>query len=177
MHTAGVLLRPERAGDEQPIGRIHGEAFRSPATPDDVPTEVALVEQLRASDAWIPALSLVAVIDGQVVGHVVCTRANVDTHAALALGPIAVEVARQNSGIGKTLIEAVVAQADALGESLICLVGSTDYYNRLGFVPSTELGIEPPDATWGDHFQARPLTAYDSAIKGRFRYARPFGLV
>ena len=175
--TAGVLIRPEQVGDEQPIRSLHTEAFRRPETPNEVPPEVALVDQLRASEAWIPTLSLVAVIDGQVVGHVVCTRAHVDSDPVLALGPIGVEVSRQNSGIGKALIKAVVGEADALGESLICLVGSKSYYGRFGFIPSAGMGIEPPDATWGDYFQARPLTAYDAAVKGRFRYAQPFDLV
>ena len=71
-------------------------------------------------------------------------------------------------------MHAVLAAADALELPLVGLVGSTEYYARFGFVPGTQLGIEPPDPTWGDHFQVRPLTAYRGGIVGRFRYAPAF---
>ena len=43
-----------------------------------------------------------------------------------------------------------------------------------GFVPSTEVGIEPPDPRWAEHFQVRTLTAFDPSTRGAFRYASPF---
>lgn len=36
------------------------------------------------------------------------------------------------------------------------------------------LGIQPPQPTWGDHFQVRPLSAYRDSLRGEFRYAQPF---
>ncbi len=145
--------------------------------PEAVPPEVGLVDLLRASAAWIPALSLVAMENEQVVGHVVCTRAHVDGVPVLGLGPIAIRAVRQNHGIGTALMRAVISAADEHGEPLIGLLGSTRYYSRFGFVPSSQMGISSPDPSWCDHFQTLRLVAYREDITGRFEYAKPFELV
>ena len=169
-------LRREEDGDALEIGRVHSDAFRMAVGSEQVPLEVTLVDLLRASEAWLPALSLVAVIEGEIVGHVLCSRADLDSDPVLALGPIGVKVEHQNRGIGSALITAVIAEADAANESLIGLLGSPAYYRRFGFVPSSELGVEPPDPDWSDHFQVRILSAYDPALVGRFRYPPAFDL-
>jgi len=56
----------------------------------------------------------------------------------------------------------------------VALLGDPAFYGRFGFVPGRSLGVEAPDASWGDHFQARPLTAYDDSLRGGFTYADPF---
>ncbi|HEX6358548.1 N-acetyltransferase [Actinophytocola sp.] len=162
-----MLIRRERPDDVAAIAEVHAAAF---------PTELEanLVTALRASDAWLPALSLVAEEGGLVVGHVVCTRAHVDTTPALGLGPLGVRPTHQKSGVGGALMHAVLGAADALDEPVVVLLGHTDYYPRFGFEPAGNLGITPPVAEWGAHFQARPLSTYDSAIRGPFAYAQPF---
>lgn len=55
-----MRVLPERDQDQALIRLVHLDAFRRPEAPDDEPPEVTLVEELRTSDAWIPALSLVA---------------------------------------------------------------------------------------------------------------------
>jgi putative acetyltransferase len=162
-----VLVRREVAADVPATAAIHAAAFGRDAEKD-------LVTALRASSAWLPRLSLVAEDGGRVVGHVVCTRARVADRPALGLGPLGVLPARQRSGVGSALTHAVVAAADALDEPLVVLLGHTDYYPRFGFRPAAGLGIESPDPSWGDHFQARPLSTYDSSIRGPFAYAPPF---
>ncbi len=172
-----MQIRQESAGDEQSIGEVHAEAFSVTDNPKAVPPEVGLVEALRASPAWIPALSLVAIENEQIVGHVTCTRAHVDKVPVLGLGPIGIRAVRQNHGIGATLMRAAISAADGHGEPLIGLLGSTTYYSRFGFVPSSQMGISSPDPSWGDHFQTLRLVAYRKDITGRFEYAKPFELV
>lgn len=162
-----MLVRREHATDIPAIAEIHKAAF-------DGEVETNLVTALRASDAWLPALSLVAELDGRVVGHVVCTRAHVGEVPALGLGPLGVDPAVQKSGVGSALMYAVLGAADALDEPVVVLLGHTDYYPRFGFEPATRFGITPPVPEWGDHFQARPLSTYDSHIRGPFQYAGPF---
>lgn len=165
--VAAVLVRREHATDTPTIAEIHKAAFKGEV-------ESQLVAALRASDAWLPPLSLVAELDGTVVGHVVCTRAHVGETPALGLGPLGVDPALQKSGVGSALMHAVLAAADALDEPVVVLLGHTDYYPRFGFEPATNFGITPPVPEWGDHFQARPLSTYDSSIQGPFAYAPPF---
>lgn len=135
--------------------------------------EWQLVDWLRADEGWIPPLSMVAVVDGDVAGHVVCTRGTVGGEPALGLGPLSVVPAHQRSGVGKALMHAVLGAADALGEPVVVLLGDPKYYSRFGFQLAAEVGVEPTVAEWGPYFQVRLLSAYDGQ-RGTFRYAEPF---
>ncbi len=174
-----MFIRRERPTDVDLVRHLVAAAFRSaahsapPVDPGGDPGEVALVDWLRNDPAWIPELSLVAVEDGVVVGHVVCTRAHVEGFAVLGLGPVSVLPHRHGGGIGSALMHAVLGAADALDEGLVGLVGEPDYYRRFGFVPAKSTGVLAPEPAWGDYFQVRTLTAYDGQT-GIFRYAPPF---
>jgi putative acetyltransferase len=161
-----VIIRRELLADVRAVHAVHRAAFPSPVEAD-------LVEALRADSGWLPPLSLVAEDDG-VVGHVVCTRGNIDGAPALGLGPLGVLPVRQRTGVGSALMHAVLGAADALDEPIVVLLGHTDYYPRFGFVPAASLGIAAPDPAWGAHFQARRLTAYPTSLTGEFHYAAPF---
>ena len=170
-----MLIRRETGGDQTAVAHVHTRAFRSDDGPAE-PVEVGLVDRLRRSGAWLPRLSLVAVVAGEVVGHVVCTRATIGPQRApgLGLGPLGVDPAHQGRGVGSALMHAVLGAADACDEPLVALLGEPAYYGRFGFVPAAGLGIEPPDAAWGHFFQARPLSAYAPKLRGPFVYAPPF---
>ena len=145
-----------------------------PIEPDGAPGEATLAGWLREDPGWIPELSLVAVADGEVVGHAVATRGTLAGRPALGLGPVSVSPARQRDGVGSALMHAILGAADAMGEPLVVLLGSPAYYGRFGFVPASTLGIEAPEPAWGDYFQARPLAAYEPGLRGPFHYAAPF---
>lgn len=161
-----MLIRREAPGDVAAIRDVVVRAFPTPMEAD-------LVEQLRADEGWIPSLSMVAEVEGEVVGHVVCTRAGLDGVPVLGLGPLSVRPDRQRQGVGLALMHAMLGAADALGEPLVVLLGSPAYYVRYGFRTAAGLGIVSPDPQWGEHFQARALTSYRGE-KGRFTYAEPF---
>jgi putative acetyltransferase len=177
-----VLIRREQSDDVEAIRSVTAVAFRgaahsaAPVEPGGDPGEATLVSWLRADAGWLPELSLVAVEESQVVGHVVCTRAHVEDRPVLGLGPLSVLPHRQRSGIGTALMHAVLGAADALDEPLVGLVGEPAYYRRFGFVPAAASEITPPDPSWGDYFQIRALTRYDGQV-GPFRYAAPFGRI
>ena len=167
-----MIVRPERPDDEVRARAIVVAAFDRRDGRE--PPEARLLDELRACDGWIPALSLVAVIDDQIVGHAVCTRGFVATLACLGLGPIAVAPTAQRSGIGSALMHTMLGTATGMGEPLVALLGSPDYYSRFGFRPSLESGIEPPDPTWGDDFQVRMLNESGERATGVFEYSAPF---
>jgi putative acetyltransferase len=170
-----VLVRRETPDDVDPIDEVHRHAFAFAAADGAEPVEVALVHSLRADRGWVPALSLVAEdAQGAVVGHVVCSEGALGDTPAVGLGPIGVRPDVQRSGVGRALMHAVLAAADALDYPLVALLGHLDYYRQFGFVPATAMGVLAPDPAWGDHFQARPLAAWRPALKGAFRYAAPF---
>lgn len=173
-----MLIRRERTGDAAAIDSVHRSAFASTDSPTPEsgaqPAEIGLVHQLRDGSAWIPTLSLVAEFRDRVVAHVCLTRAGIGPFPVLALGPIGVHTDHQGHGFGSALMHAALGAADALDEPLVGLLGSLDYYPRFGFVPGTRLGVLPDEPEWTSHFQVRPLTAYETEIKGEFRYADAF---
>ncbi len=162
-----MAVRRERPAEHAAVEALHRAAFPTAV-------EARLLARLREDVGFLPHLSLVAAEGGDVVGHVIATRGWVEPlgAAALGLGPVAVRPDRQGRGIGTVLVHALLAVAEAAGERLAVLLGDPAYYRRFGFLPSTELGVEPPDPGWGAHFQARALA--DAAPRGTFRYAAPF---
>ena len=174
-----MIVREQQADDYEAIRHVYAEAFRRlgirpPQNPGSVAPEVGLFEALWEAGDAIPELSFTALTDGGVVGHVTASKATVGTDPVVAVGPIGVLPDHQGIGIGSALMDALLAAADAADVPLVGLLGSPRYYNRFGFRPAKELGVIPPEPDWGDAFQARPLTAYEASVAGRFRYASAF---
>ena len=168
-------IREEQAGDEAEIRRVVTAAFGGPAEAD-------LVEALRASEAWLPGLSLFAIEDGDVAGHALFTRAAIQTADTrlpiVALAPVAVVPARQREGLGGALIRAGLERARANGERIAIVLGHPGYYPRFGFEPAVPRAITCVFAQ-GEHesaFMALALApgALDG-IRGRAEYASAFG--
>jgi putative acetyltransferase len=172
-----VLIRRETAADERAARAVQVAAFAAPELDGAEPVEARLLDELRAEGDLVPGLSLVAVVDDEVVGHVVCSRARIgDTGEwnALGLGPIGVLPDLQRHGVGTALMHATVGAADALGWPAIVLLGDPGFYSRFGFEPAAIRGLVPPDPTWEPAFQVLRLTAWSPTLAGRFRYAAPF---
>lgn len=165
-----MLLRRELPVDQPAVREVHNAAFGGGAAV----AEAQLVNDLRADGDVIAALSIVAVLDGDVVGHVICSRASIADRPSIGLGPLGVIPAYQRRGVGQALMHAVLAAADALDEPAVALLGEPAYYRRFGFVAGATLGILPPVPEWGPHFQVRPLNAWDDSLRGTFRYAPAF---
>lgn len=176
-----LVLRDEQPEDRDALLELTAAAFAvSPATGLPVegePIEVEVLRQLFDCDEYLPRFSIVAELDGEIVGHVISTRGWVGELELLGLGPIGVVPRLQRHGIGSALMHETVVRANAAGEWGIALLGSPVYYERFGFVPSTSLGIDPPDPEWGDYFQLLPLAVWPGGIHGTFRYAGPLARI
>ncbi len=161
-----MSIRTEEPGDIAAIHAVNMAAFSSPQ-------EAELVERLRADGDLI--LSLVAVQDGAIAGHVGFSRMGVDDagmwHNAVALAPVAVRPADQRKGIGKALIEGGLRTLREQGETLVFVLGSHDYYGRFGF----DLADAEPFACAyaGPHFQLLRLSD-GGPLSGRVQYAAAF---
>lgn len=172
-----LVLRDEKPADREALLELTAAAFAvSPVTGLPVegePIEVEVLRQLFDCDGYLPQFSIVAELDGEIVGHVISTRGWAGDSRLLGLGPIGVVPRLQRQGIGSALMHETVLRANAAGEWGVALVGNPLYYQRFGFVPSISLGIDPPHPDWGDAFQVLPLALWPGGIHGTFRYADP----
>src|SRR5690242_18447111 len=109
-----MLIRRERSDDVGATGAVTRAAFGREL-------EFSLLAALREDEGWVSELSLVAVVDREVVGHVVCTRGFVGTSPALGLGPLSVRPNQQHRGCGHALMHAVLGGAEARGEDVVGL--------------------------------------------------------
>lgn len=169
-----MLIRRELPDDADAIRAIHEAAFGKPELGDHSVPEAQLVDELRADGDVVPELSLVAEVDGKIVGHVVCSQATMNGQPSLGLGPIGVRPDLRGTGVGSALMHAVIAAADALGEPAVVLLGHPGYYQRFGFEPAVEYGVTPPQPWGSQYFMVRRLTAWDPELAGAFRYAPAF---
>jgi putative acetyltransferase len=162
-----VHIRHVHPDDAEAVRSVHQAAFGRPE-------EAALVTALQRGGAARDRLCFVAQRGGAVVGHVMCSTGDIGGRPAVGLGPLGVLPAQQRGGAGSALMHAVIGAAEATGEPLVALLGDPAYYRRFGFVTATTLGVQPPVAAWGAHFQIRALSAFDASWHGTFRYAAPF---
>jgi putative acetyltransferase len=169
-----LLLRPERLGEERRVRGVVEEAFVGE------PVVGELVDALRRSPDWVPGLSFVAELEGEIVGHVLFTRSLLDAPRrlvdVLVLSPVSVAPARQGQGIGSALIRHGLEGVRRLtDEPLVFLEGPPGFYARLGFEPAEPLGFRRPSLRIPEPaFQVVRLPAWESWMIGTLVYSRVF---
>jgi putative acetyltransferase len=140
-----IVIRSERDSDISAIAEVTATAFETLEISNH--TEQFIIEQLRAAGAL--RLSLVAELDGQMVGHVAFSPVSISDGTAnwYGLGPVSVLPAFQREGIGKALIREGLSRLKEMGAGGCCLVGHPDYYIKFGFqnVPGLVLEGVPPE--------------------------------
>jgi putative acetyltransferase len=126
-----MIVRPESPRDVEAIRRVNMEAFKG--HPFSQQTEHLIVEALRGSGAL--DISLVAELDGSVVGHIAFSQAQIGEKGSdwYLLGPVAVLPGFQRRGIGRALVEAGLGALRARGANGCVLVGEPEFYARFGF--------------------------------------------
>lgn len=161
-----VRIQPESWNDADAIRAVHLAAFPTPAEAD-------LVRMLH--DDLASEISLVAIVDGEITGHVLLSRMQVDgdgrSYRALGLAPVAVLPERQNQGIGSALIEKALDRAKGRDEEIVFVLGEPDYYRRFGFTREAAAPFASPYA--GPYFMARPF-GVDLPSSGTAAYAPAF---
>ena len=192
----GMRIRAETSEDLAAIRAVNLDAFPTAAEAD-------LVERIRASDGFVPELSLVAELgpggegrsdaepqqpaegrqgpdaqgrSGPVVGHILLSRVSIAglDEPILALAPMAVVPEYQRQGIGSALVRAALDAAESLEEPLVVVLGHPWFYPRFGFKRASRHGIFPSEP-WPDAaFMAKPLTRWSRELRGRVIYPPTF---
>jgi len=132
-----MIIRKETVADIEAINEVTIAAFKS--HPISNHTEQFIVKALR--DAGVLTISLVAEIDGRVVGHIAFSPVTITdgTKDWYALGPVSVLPEYQKQGIGKSLINEGLSSLKELGGQGCVLVGDPAFYKRFGFKNSPKL--------------------------------------
>lgn len=140
-----VTIRNETSVDVSAIGEVTVAAFNTLEISNH--TEQFIIEALRAANAL--TVSLVAEMDGRVVGHIAFSPVTISdgTPDWYGLGPVSVLPEYQRQGIGKALIREGLAQLRGMHARGCCLVGHPEYYKKFGFDNTPKLVHEgvPPE--------------------------------
>ena len=143
--TATIVIRNETDADVTTIADVTVAAFKTLEISNH--TEQFIIEALRAAEAL--TLSLVAEVDGRVVGHIAFSPVAISdgTQNWYGLGPVSVLPDCQRKGIGKALIREGLSRLKDVSAQGCCLVGHPGYYRRFGFENVPGLGLEgvPPE--------------------------------
>jgi putative acetyltransferase len=156
-----VDIRPETANDQESqkmqkmIYDLHLAAFGREVEPK-------LVGKIRSRDNFIPELSLVAVNEKKIVGHLLFSIIAIESKGeeipTLALSVISVLPEYQGKGIGIKLIERGLDECRRLGHNVVIVIGHPSYYPRFGFVPASGYGLSVPFEAPDEAVMAAELT-------------------
>ena len=127
-----MIIREEQPADISLIREINQRAFEQEQ-------EANLVDALRSNGA--ATLSLVAVVDDAVVGHIMYSPARIGAVEGAGLAPMAVLPTHQRRGIGSQLVEVGNAKLREHDCPFIIVLGHPGFYPRFGFRPARPLGV------------------------------------
>jgi putative acetyltransferase len=166
-----VTIRPEHPDDIVSVRALNEKVFGQP-------TEAAIVDSIRATCP--DAVSLVAVDDSQIVGHIFFSPVFVSgergTIQGMGLAPMAVLPERQRQGVGSKLVQAGIDVIRERNCPLIIVLGHPEYYPRFGFVPASLHGLSCQwDGVPDEAFMALILDeATMTNVSGTIRYRDEF---
>ena len=164
-----IKIRPEQENDFQAVREVVELAFRNVEDSDQ--SEPYLVERLRKTDAYIPELSLVAELNGEIIGHLMMSKVEIVSEdqsvISLGLAPVSVVPKYQRIGVGSALIREAHKRAGELGHK--------DYYPRFGYKRAIDFGIEFPFDVPSEYCMVVELAPEGlKNVHGMIKYAKPF---
>ncbi len=172
-----LIIRQELTDDYHETEEVVRKAFLNEPFSDK--SEHKLVNRIRRSGAFIPALSIVAEKNQEIVGHVLLSKITIvndeNKVKSLALAPVSVEPGYQKKGIGHMLISYALKKATDLGYHSVIVLGHKDYYPKFGFKPAHLWNITAPFEVPSDAFMALELTVSAlENVQGVVAYSKAF---
>jgi putative acetyltransferase len=157
--------------DAQAVHEVEAAAF-------ETDLQARIVDELRKTAD--PQLSLVAIVEGEIVGHIFFSPATIDGDPRVRtaqLSPVAVRPAWQRKGVGSALIREGLSRCRDAGWESVFLLGDPRYYSRLGFKPAVPMGFTFGDPKADAALQVLELRAQAlSGKSGRVRFHPAFDL-
>ena len=160
-----MQIRPTKESDLHDVLLVEKAAFGT-----EEGQEIAdLVNDLLGDPSAMPILSLIAIKENQVIGHILFTKAIIDSNhsiSAVILAPLAVIPAAQSQGVGGQLINEGLKCLSESGVDLVFVLGHPEYYPRHGFRPAGILGFDAPYPIQQEHSDAWMVKELRSGVIG-----------
>lgn len=149
-----IIIRPEEHKDYKDIVSLILRSFQEGTEYSDGTDIIALVEEIRDSEYYVPELSFVAESDNKIVGHFLFSEfplsptkeggyEKVTNTEIVMLAPVSVHADYLRQGVGTTMLKMGIERVKALGYKGITVEGDYNFYNRLGFQTSSDYNIFP----------------------------------
>ena len=156
--NSNFTIRVEEPRDFREVETLTRESFWNVYHPSC--TEHYVLRCFRSNPDFIPELSLVMEKDGQIVGQVMFSKAELSIEAdgkptgkklpIGTFGPISIHPDFKRQGYGLKLLKYALEKAKAMGIGFICMEGNINFYRHAGFVLASKLNIhyhcEPKDS-------------------------------
>ena len=159
-----MKIRQSTESDRKEILNIHEQAFGKVKGP----VIAKLVDDLLNDETAIPILSLVAVANDTLVGHILFTKAVItkteNPISAQILAPLAILPDEQKKGIGELLINEGLRLLKESGTELVFVLGHPTYYPRCGFIPAGAQGFAAPYPIPEEHAEAWMVQALNGDV-------------
>jgi putative acetyltransferase len=164
----GIDVRESTPGDTPALMNLYPAAF-----PDE--DLLPVLSELLGDQSL--GLSLVAVHQGAVVGHIYFTDCAVPGNMGTVaiLSPLAVMPALQRQGIGGALIREGIARLKKADVRMVCVLGDPAYYGRFGFEREEEIITPYPlPEEWRDAWRSICLREDEETLKGTLSVPEPW---
>ncbi len=161
-----MRIRPEQPTDHREIFALNAAAF-------DTDDEARLVDRLR--DGGRLTVSLVAVSDQTIIGHVAFSPVTVNAQPTRGVGlaPLAVAAEQRGRGVGTKLVHAGIDTCREAGFDFAVVLGEPAYYRRFGFETASRFGLTNIYGV-DEPFMAMPLRDGGFPAGGEVRYDPAF---
>jgi putative acetyltransferase len=125
-------IRAATNQDSDNIQRVHLSAF--PAGERELVSKLAI--DLLSENTFPQTISLVAILEGAVIGHIAFSPVTIDNNEnfqGYILAPLGVKPDCQKHRTGSRLIEHGMQQLSVKGVNVVFVYGDPEYYSRFGF--------------------------------------------
>ncbi len=168
-----IVIRHEKSKDYHTVENVAREAFWNLYTPGC--EEHLVINKIRNHKDYLPNLSFVIEVDGEVVGSIFYTKSKIISydnkeHETITFGPVSIHPKFHRMGLGKQLIQHSIDVAKQQGYKAILTLGYPHHYTRYGFVGGKQYGICMDDGNYYVGLLVLPL--YKNALQSISGIAR-----
>lgn len=151
-----ITIRPETKEEFSAIDGLVLNSFAKGTSYSDGKLELALIAEIRSKEYYLPLLSFVAELEGELVGHFMFSRFPLSRSAAggdymeeangiVCLTPVAVHYKHLRRGIGSNMLRLGLEEACTAGCHAAIVEGNPAFYHKAGFATSSDMGLYPSE--------------------------------